>query len=338
MAIDTSFNRMVAVTLPRYAPRITSSIIGSISLLWKMGLNGAVETQEGGSQIVEPVALSKNSTVKGYFQHQTLDTSLQNTPNAASYMWKIIAGTEGLSYLEQGQNSGSSTRALDLWDACIMSLAESMRDETNRQLFLDGSGDGGADIVGLQAALDFAGTNSLYGGIDSATFTGWRNQTEPSPGDVATAAATVLPPAMNRLKNSCTSGNEMPDLYITSKEVHEAWESTLTQNQRYNRDASDSDLLRAGFSNYIFGGAPLCFDDYIFPHTNAAASATAGHAFLALNTRHLKFVMMEGFAFHMTDPVDPFDKMQSVIKSILHANLVVKARRRQGRMNVEYTP
>lgn len=336
MALDTSFNRMVAVTLPRYAPRITSSIIGSIALLWKMGLNGAVETQEGGSQIVEPVALSKNSTVKGYFQNQTLDTTLQTEPNAASYLWKIIAGTDGLSFLEQGQNSGSQ-RVVDLWDGVIMRLAESMRDETNRQLFLDGTGDGGADIVGLQLGLDFLGTNSVYGNIDSATFVNWRNQTEASPGDIATAPAT-LPPAMNRLKNSCTSGNEMPDLYITSKEIHEAWEGTLTQNQRYNRDAVDEDALRAGFTNYIFGGAPLCFDDHIFPHTNAASSATAGHGFLALNTRHLKFVMMDGYDFMMTDPVEPFDKMQHTIKSILHAQLVMKNRRRQGRMNLEYTP
>src|SRR5262245_1134258 len=167
MAIDTSFNRMVAVTLPRYAPRITSSIIGSISLLWKMGLQGGVEVIEGGSQIVEPVSLSKNSTVKGYFQHQTLDTTLQNEPNAASYLWKIIAGSDGLSFLEMGQNSGSSTRVLDLWDALIMRLSESMRDEANRQLFLDGTGDGGADLTGLAAALDFAGTNSVYGNIDS---------------------------------------------------------------------------------------------------------------------------------------------------------------------------
>ncbi len=324
---------MVAVTLPLYAKEVTSSIIGSIALLWKMGLNGAIDPREGGSQIVEPVVLSKNSTVKGYFHNQTLDTTLQTEPNAASYLWKIIAGTEGVSFLEQGQNSGSSTRVLDLWDAAIMRLSESMRDETNRQLFLDGTGDGGADIVGLQAALDFVGTNSIYGNIDSSVFTGWRNQTEPSPGDVE-ATPALLPPAMNNLKNSCTSGNEMPDLYITTKRIHQIWEGTLTQNQRYNRDAVDEDTLRAGFANYIFGGAPICFDDHMFPNTDGASSATTGNGFLALNTRHLKFVMMDGFDFKITDPVEPFDKMQSTIKGILHANLVVKARRRQGRMNV----
>jgi hypothetical protein len=333
MALDTSFNRMVAVTLPKYAPRITSSIIGSIALLWKMGLNGAVETREGGSQIVEPVALSKNSTVKGYFQNQTLDTILQNEPNAASYLWKIIAGTDGLSFLEMGQNSGSSTRVLDLWDAILMRLSESMRDETNRQLFLDGTGDGGADLIGLQAALDFIGTNSVYGNIDSAVFTNWRNQTEPSPADVETTPAN-LPPVMNAIKNDCTSGNEMPDLYITTKRIHQIWEGTLTPNQRYIRDVADDDMLKAGFTNYIFGGAPMCFDDQMFPNTDAAGSATAGNGFLALNTRHLRFVMMEGYDFMMTDPVEPFDKMQSTVKSILHANLVVKNRRRQGRVNI----
>jgi hypothetical protein len=253
-------------------------------------------------------------------------------------LWKIIAGTDGLSFLEQGQNSGSSTRVLDLWDALIMRLSESMRDEANRQLFLDGTGDSGADLTGLAAALDFAGTNSVYGNIDSDTYVNWRNQTEPDPGDISGSPSTTLVPAMRRLKNSCTSGNEMPDLYITSKEVFEAWEGTLTANERYVRDVSDQDMVRSGFTNYVFGGGVICFDDYIFPHTNAAGSATAGHGFLALNTKHLKFTMMEGFDFVLRDPVEPFDKMEETIKMILHANLVTKNRRRQGRMNVEYTP
>lgn len=336
MALDTSFNRMVALTLPRYAPRITSSIIGSIALLWKLGLAGGVEVIEGGSQIVEPVALSKNSTVKGYFQHQTLDVTLQNEPNAASFLWKIIAGTDSVSFLEMGQNSGSQTRVLDLWDACIMRLSESMRDEADRQLFLDGTGDGGADLTGLALALDFAGTNSVYGNIDSNTFVNWRNQTEPSPAvNVLTLPNTTLAPAMRNLKNSCTSGNEMPDLYITSKEVFNVWESTLITNERYVRDVSDQDMVRSGFVNYVFGGGVITFDDYIFPHTtNAAPSATEGHGFLALNTKHLKFTMMEGFDFVLRDPVEPFDKMEETIKMILHANLVTKNRRRQGRMNL----
>lgn len=33
MALDTSFNRVVATTLPLYAPRVTESIVGSIALL-----------------------------------------------------------------------------------------------------------------------------------------------------------------------------------------------------------------------------------------------------------------------------------------------------------------
>jgi hypothetical protein len=334
MALDTSFNRVVATTLPLYAPRVTESIVGSIALLWKMAMMDGVETRPGGTQIVEPTILTTNTNVHAYTEYQTLDTVLQSDPNVASYLWKIIAGTEGLSLLEQGKNSNSATAPVDLWDAIINRLALSMRIEVNRELFLDGTGAGGAELTGLALGLDFAGTNSVYGNIDSSTFTNWRNQTEASPGNVI-GTPTLLPPAMRRLANSCSSQNEWPTMYITSKEVHEAWEGTLVSNERYIREAFDEDMVRSGFQNYIFKGGVVCFDDHIFPHTTSASpSATAGHGFLALNLKYLKFVMMENFDFVMSDPIRPFDQMADTIQMILHANVVMNNRRRQGRMNV----
>jgi len=97
MALDTSFNRVVAATLPLYAPRITESIVGAISLLWKLGLMGGIETRSGGTQIVEPTILTTNTTTKSYGEFDLLDTTLQGGLDAASYAWKIVAGTEGLS-------------------------------------------------------------------------------------------------------------------------------------------------------------------------------------------------------------------------------------------------
>jgi hypothetical protein len=339
MALDTSFNRVVATTLPLYAPRVMESIVGSIALLWKMAMMDGVETRPGGTQIVEPTILTTNTTVKAYTEFQTLDTTLQSDPNAASYLWKIIAGTEGLSLLEQGKNSNSATAPVDLWDAIINRLALSMRIEVNRELFLDGTGSGGAELTGLGIGLDFAGTNSVYGNIDSATFVNWRNQTRASPAlnvlDLTTPAnQTAMVRTMRQLANDCSSQNEWPTMYITSKEIHEAWESTVVLNERFQRESFDEDMVRSGFQNFIFKGGVLCFDDHIFPNTlSASPSATAGHGFLALNLKYLKFVMMENFDFVMSDPIRPFDQMADVIQMILHANMVMNNRRRHGRVN-----
>jgi hypothetical protein len=35
----------------------------------------------------------------------------------------------------------------------------------------------------------------------------------------------------------------------------------------------------------------------------------------------------------MSDPIRPFDQMADVIQMILHANLIMNNRRRQGRVN-----
>jgi hypothetical protein len=337
MALDTSFNRVVATTLPLYAPRVTESIVGAISLLWKMAMMDGVETRPGGTQIGEPTILSTNTTVRGYSEFETLNTTLQSDPNIASYLWKIIAGTEGLSLLEQGKNSNSATAPVDLWDAIINRLALSMRIEVNRQLFLDGTGDAGADLTGLQIGLDFAGTNSVYGNIDSNVFTNWRNQTVASPANsiLSGVAADELAgvQAMRRLANQCSSQNEWPTMYITSREVHEVWEKTLITNERYIREAFDDDMVRSGFQNYIFKGGVMVFDDLIFPNTLGASGATTGHGFLALNLRYLKFVMMENFDFVMSDPIRPFNQMADTIQMIMHGNMIMNNRRRQGRIN-----
>ncbi len=334
MALDTTFNRVVATTLPLYAPRITESIVGAISLLWKLGLMGGVETRPGGNQIGEPTILTTNTTVKSYSDFDKLDVTLQSGLDLASYAWKIVAGTEGLSLLEQFKNSNSATAPVDLWDAVIKRLSVSMRIEVNRQLFLDGTGNGARDLTGLGIGLDFAGTFSTYGNIDSNVNVNWRNQTEASPGNVL-ATPTLLPPAMRRLANKCSSQNEWPTMYITSREVHEAWEGTLVTNERYVRDVSDDDMTRSGFVNFIFKGGVMVFDDQIFPNTLGASGATTGHGFLALNLNYLKFVMGENYDFVMSDPIRPFDQLAETVQMAMFGNLVMSNRRRQGRMNLQ---
>src|SRR5262249_1385613 len=330
MALDTSFNRVIATTLPLYAPRITESIVGAISLLWKLGLMGGVETRPGGNQIVEPTILTTNTTVKSYSDFDKLDVTLQSGLDAASYAWKIVAGTEGLSLLAHFNNCNAATAPVDLWDAVIKRLSVSMRIEVNRQLFLDGTGNGGRDLTGLGIGLDFLGTNSVYGNIDSslAVNANWRNQTVASPANVL-ATPSGLPSPMRQLANRCSSQNEWPTMYITSREVHEAWESTLVSNERYVREVSDDDMVRSGFQNYIFKGGVMVFDEQIFPNTLAVSGAAAGHGFLALNLNYLKFVMGENYDFVMSDPIRPFDQLAETIQMALFANLVMSNRRRQ---------
>lgn len=337
MGLDTSFNRVIATTLPLYAPRITESIVGAISLLWKLGLMGGVETRPGGNQIGEPTILGTNTTVKAYSEFEKLDVSVQGGLDIASFAWKIIAGTEGLSLLEQFKNSNAATAPVDLWEAVIKRLALSMRIETNRQLFLDGAN--GKDLTGLGIGLDFAGSNSTYGNIDSslAANANWRNQTIASPGNVlgSASANALIPPAIRQLANKCSSQNEWPTMYITSREVHEGWEATLVSNERYNRTAQDEDMVRSGFQNYIFKGGVMVFDDQIFPNTLGASGATTGHGFLALNLNYLKFVMADDYDFVMSDPIRPFDQLAETIQMAMFGNLVMSNRRRQGRINFQ---
>ncbi len=104
MALDTSFNRVVAATLPLYAPRVTESIVGSIALLWKTAMMDGVETRPGGTQIVEPTILTANTTVIG--SAKALIVGLKEKLDAA-----IAAGPAALAALSAELKAGDDALA-----------------------------------------------------------------------------------------------------------------------------------------------------------------------------------------------------------------------------------
>src|SRR5262249_48769211 len=196
------------------------------------------------------------------------------------------------------------------------------------------------DLTGLGVALDFAGNNSVYGNIDSslAVNANWRNQTVASPAVnvLLSTNASQIPPVMRSLANLCSSQNEWPTMYITSRAIHEQWESTLVSNERYIRDVSDDDFTKSGFVNFVFKGGVVVFDDQIFPLTaSATPSATAGHGFVALNLNYLKMVLGEGYDFQISDPIRPYNQLADTVQMAMFGNLVMSNRRRQGRINFQ---
>jgi hypothetical protein len=331
--LDTSFNRVIATSLKGYSKVITDNITSKQVVLWKLGQLGGIETRPGSTSIVEPVILDTNPTVKSYSGYDPLDTSVSAGITAAEYAWKQIAGTTGLSGIEKFKNSGQATQVINLWDAVGKQLALSMRKVVNTQLFGDGTGNGGKDITGLLAAVENGDAWSTYGEIDSNANTNWRNQFidtgNVTAGDAA--AIALFRAGMTSLVNACLGGGDRPHLIVTTQTMHEFWENKILQpNEHYERVSADEDMARSGFTNFIFKGVPVVWDEDMQPNT----TGDDNQGMVALNLDYMKFVMGEGYEFSFTDPIRPDNQDAETVQCLFYGNLVLSNRRRQGRNDI----
>lgn len=317
--MNSSFDAIVSTTLKNYRPTLTDNITGHNALWYQLKERGFIREDAGGTSIVEPLLIGRNSTVKSYRGYDILDTAPQEGISAAEFAWKQLAGSVTISGEEEFKNSGKS-QIISLLKSKVTQLELSLMLEINRQLQGDGTGNGGKDLTGLALAVEDGAAWSTYGGIDSNTYTYWRNQWIGSTG----AFASVGLDRMRTMYNSCARGKDKPTLIMTSQYLYEAYEKLLTPNERF----LDTNMGDAGFMNLLFKQTPIVFDDDM-PFEDLS---TDEHQMLFLNAQYMNFVIGKGKNFVVTDLTKPDNQEAKVSHTIVYGNLTISNRARQGRL------
>lgn len=318
--MNTNFNTLVSTTLKNYRTTLTDNITGHNALWYQLKERGFIREEDGGTSIVEPLLIGRNSTVRSYRGYDLLDTTPQEGISAAEFEWKQIAGAVTISGEEEFKNGGSKTKIISLLKAKVTQLELSMMLEMNRQLQADGTGNGGKDLTGLALAVEDGAAWSTYGGIDSNTYTYWRNQWIGS----TAAFSSVGLSRMRTIYNSCSRGADKPTIIITSQTLYEAYEALLVPNERF----MDMSMGDAGFMNLMFKQTPMVFDDDM-PFEDLS---TDEHQMLFLNAKYMNFVIGKGKNFVVTDLVKPENQDAKVSHTLLYGNLTISNRARQGRL------
>lgn len=123
--------------------------------------------------------------------------------------------------------------------------------------------------------------------------------------------------------NSASRGKDRPTLIITAQPVYEAYIATLEDKRRF----TDSKMGDLGFKNVMFDEVPMIWDDDI----ESDDAANRYSAFI-LNARYLKFIVGKGRNFTATPFVRPNNQDAKSSQVLLHANMVMSNRARQGRL------
>ena len=306
MAGNPSFNAILSTTLQNYQPTLVDNIFKDLVLLNHLNAKGRVQTEEGGTSIVEPLMYAANGTAASYTGYDTIDLTPQDGISAAEYQWKQMAASIAISGIEEAKNRGTEA-IIKLLNAKISQAEMSIKSSLNTMLF--GANAVATDFNGLGTLVKTA--NNTVGGIDASANTWW-NPTQDA------SASTLSLVDMAAVYNNASKGNDNPDLIITSEPLFSKYESLLTPNVRYQ----DVEKANSGFTNLMFKQTPVVFDFAIAANTDM----------FFLNSKYLKLTGMNGHWFNTTDfqngTVAGVDARYALIMA--YGELTVCNRSRQG--------
>ena len=267
-----NLSEIVTTTINHYSAQIADNVLNHNPLLYRMKERGRVAPVSGGVKILENLAYAENSTFKWYSGYEALDVSASDTLTSAEYEWKQANCNVTISGLEELQNS-SREQMHNLLESRIMVAEKTMQNQIATSLYSDGTGSGGKELTGLQAAVADTPTTGVYGGIDRSVATNafWRNQLT-SGG--ATSAGTIQSD-MNDLWIKTVRNADMTDIIVADSVFYKAYWDSLQANQRFMSASEGS----AGFENISYKGNVSVYYD---------SSCPASHMYF-LNTDYLKF-------------------------------------------------
>jgi len=87
---NPNFDTLVATTLKNYRANLADNITAHQVVWYQLKERGFVREDEGGTSIVEPLLVGRNTTVKSYAGYDIIDTSPQTGITAAEFNWKQV--------------------------------------------------------------------------------------------------------------------------------------------------------------------------------------------------------------------------------------------------------
>ena len=309
---------IIATTIESRTKKIADNVTKNNALLMRLSQRGKMRTFSGGRLIYEELSFAENGNAGWYSGYDLLPVAAQDVLSAAQYDIKQAACPVVVSGLELLQNAGPE-QMIDLLAARIDVAESTMKNLVAGGIYSDGTGSGGKEITGLNAAVPFDPTTGIYGGIDRVTWTFWRSKLR----NVANTA--TIQADMNFLWSNLVRGADRPDLIPMDNVVWSAYVASLQALQRF----TNPDVGQLGFPTLKYMDADCVLDGGI------GGFCPAGTAFM-LNTDYIKFRPHSARNFVPLSPNKRYSINQDAEVQILAwaGNLTTCGAQFQGRLDV----
>ena len=314
------FTELVTTTFRKHRKDIKDNVSKNNALLRRMSSKGNTRHEDGGLSIVEPLDYAENATYQRYSGYDTLNIGASDVLSAAEYQWRQIAINVTASGQELRINKGES-RIINLVKSRTKNAMRTFKNNFSTDIYSDGTLSN--QINGLQALVSDLGTGTV-GGIDSATWTFWKNklQSAAAPiqgGGAVVISATTIENMMLHLWLALVRGDDKPDLWLMDNNYFAFYEASQTSIKRY----TSSDEPSGGFVSLKYKNADVIFD--------GGSGIPTNHAY-ALNTDYLYLVAHSDADMTVMDEMKPVNQDAAVIPVLWMGNMVCSNRAQQGVM------
>ncbi len=321
---NPNYTGILATTIENRSRKIADNVTNNNAVLKKLSEKGNIDTFSGGSKIIQELSFAENSNASYYSGYDLLPVGASDVISAAEYEIKQAAVPVTMSGLEMIQNSGKE-RMIDLLKARLKVAESTMKNLLTTGIYSDGTGYGGKEVDGLNAAVPLDPTAAAYGGIDGSVYTFWQNAVSDQTG----ADATTIQGFWNELWSNLVRGGDRPDCIVTDNTVWTTYVASLQAQQRFSNTNSGD----AGFMTLKFMDSDVILDGGIYNGTGSGCPE--GTAFF-LNTDYLHWRPYAGRNMVPLNPNRRYAVNQDAEVQILAwaGNLTVSGRQFQGRFDM----
>ena len=281
---NSSISDIVATTIQARSKELADNVTNNIAGLAYMKKRGNVRPFNGGNVILEEIAYNDATTTNaGWYSGYDAINITPNSPiSAAQYDIKQASSAVTISGLEELQNAGEE-RMIDLLEGRIMVAEAQLMNLISTGFYSDGTGSGGKQITGLQAAVADAPSTGTYGGINRANFSFWRNISFDATTDGGAAATSAnIQSYMNRTILQTVRGTDSPDVALCDANYYRLYLESLQAIQRITTEGAST--VGSGFNALKYYGAGKSVD--VILDGGIGGSCPTNHMYF-LNTKFL---------------------------------------------------
>lgn len=248
---DPNLGQLASTTLRNRDSEVFDSVTNHNALLSWLKQGGRIKTREGGRTYVQPINYNENQTAK-FFDGglESFSISTESNIDASEWPRKFQAGfvyfTEGERQANRGENA-----AVRLIDNKIDVLKSTLANDFSTAMYGDGTTSN--EPVGLQAQIADNPTTGTLGGINAATYSWWRNQTDTTAG----VSASNIKDRLTALWLSTIRGTDRPDLLVAGTNMFSFYHDSLSDLQRFTK-WDKADVIK--FEGLQFQSATMLFD------------------------------------------------------------------------------
>lgn len=268
---------IVATTIQSRTRQIADNVTKNNALLSRLNTRGNVKTISGGNVIFEELSFAENANGGFYSGYDLLPVAAQDVISAAEFQIKQYAVPVVMSGLEMLQNSGKE-QFIDLLEGRLNVAEATMVNQLAQSIYSDGTGSGGKEVTGLNAAVPSDPTTGTYGGINRATWSFWRSKLYDFSAQSVTPSATTIQAGLNSLWSSLVRGTDRPDLIVLDNIYWTYYMGSLQAQQRFTSPETGN----LGFPTLKFMDADVVLDGGIGGYCPASTG-------FMLNSKYIKW-------------------------------------------------